>query len=95
MQKLTAQEQKIYTYLKEHRGATTHDMTRDTFVQKPCARLVGLQSKGVEIEVIGEVKYPGTRPFKKYAIKTPLTKKVSTIQIINGVAHEKWEEVAV
>lgn len=75
--KLTPQEKKVYDYIKAHPGATTHSITRDTFVQKPCARITDLRAKGVEIASVGQVKYPGTRAFVKYAIKTGLTRKVS------------------
>ena len=92
---ISNQERKVYEYIRDHNGCTTHDITRDTFIQKPCARIVGLQSKGVAIEVVGEVKYEGTRPFKKYALQTQLTKKVSRVEIVDGVAYEKWETVPV
>jgi hypothetical protein len=57
--------------------------------------MIGLQDKGVEIEVIGEVKYPNTRPFKKYAIKTPLTKQKMNIEIVNNIAVRTYETVAI
>ena len=73
--KLSPQEKKVYEYIKAHPGCTTHDITRDTFVQKPCARIVGLEQKGVVVERRGQIKYPGTRPFEKLYIGKPLTRK--------------------
>lgn len=84
--KLTPQERKVYNYIKANPGCTTHDITRDTFVQKPCARISDLKTKGVEIENVGQVKYPGTRAFEKYAIHSPVTKEVERYEIVDGVA---------
>lgn len=93
--KLNPQEEKVYRYILENPGCTTHDITRDTFIQKPCARIVGLESKGVVVERRGEVKYPGTRPFSRLYIGKPLTKKVLRMEIIGNVAVPRWEEVDV
>jgi len=88
--KLTDQQQKVYDYIKANPGCTTHDITRDTFIQKPCARISDLREKGVMVEIIGEVKYPGTKAFKKYSVtegpnKAPEPSKQMEIKIINGV----------
>jgi hypothetical protein len=69
MQKLTKQERKVYDYIKAHRGCTTRDIQRDTFIECPSARITGLRQKGVIIKSIGTVKYDGTRPFERYAIE--------------------------
>lgn len=69
------QERKVYDYILAHPGCTTHDITKDIFVQKPCARIVGLESKGIKVVRRGQEKYPGTRPFEKLYIDSPLIKK--------------------
>lgn len=67
--KLSRQEQKVYDYILAHPGCTTHDITVNTFIQKPCARIVGLERKGVEVKRVGEVRYAADiRPFKKLEI---------------------------
>lgn len=93
--KLNPQEEKVYRYILANPGCTTHDITRDTFVQKPCARIVGLESKGVVVERRGEIKYPGTRPFSRLYIGKPLTKRVQRVQVVDGVAHLSYEEVPI
>lgn len=75
--KLSTQEQKVYDYIRKNRGATSHDITRDTFVQKPCARLADMRAKGVKITSIGQKKYPGSRAFEMYAIDEAPTRMVS------------------
>lgn len=92
---LTPQERKVYEYIRDHRGCTTHDITRDTFVQKPCARISDLRAKGVGIETIGQVKYPGTRAFERYALSKPLTKRVQRVDTSSGVARVWYEEIAI
>jgi hypothetical protein len=86
--KLTSQEQKVYAYILAHPGCTSHDITRDTFIQKPCARIVGLESKGVVVSRIGQRKYEGSRAFECYAIGKPLTRFVSQVEVRDGVAIE-------
>jgi hypothetical protein len=78
--KLTKQEQKVYNFIRDNYGCTTHDITIATYIQKPCARLVGLKKKGIEIEIVGKVRYGDSQPFKKYALKNPLTKTLSSFQ---------------
>ncbi len=89
------QERIVYEYIKNHPGCTTHDITRNTFVQKPCARIVGLEEKGVKVTRNGEVKYPGTHAFKRLYIDTPLMKRVQHVEVIDGRAVLSYREVAV
>lgn len=67
MQKLTKQERKVYDYIKAHRGCTTRDIQRDTFIECPWARFTGLRQKGVIVKSIGTLKYEGSRPFEGIA----------------------------
>ena len=85
--KLTRQEQKVYDYILAHRGCTTHDIQRDLFIGCPSARITGLRTKGVDVQSIGQKKYPHSRPFEMYAIGRPLTKMVSQVEIVDGVAR--------
>ena len=85
--KLTRQEQKVYDYILAHRGCTTHDIQRDLFIECPSARITGLRTKGVDVQSIGQKKYPHSRPFEMYAIGRPLTKMVSQVEIVDGVAR--------
>lgn len=84
--KLTKQEKKVYDYIRDHAGCTTHDITVNTYIQKPCARITQMKQKGVEIENVGEIRYGDSRPFKKYALKNQLTKQVSTFEY-DPVSH--------
>lgn len=93
--KLSNQQQKIYDYIRNHRGCTSHDITVDTFIQKPCARISELRALGVKITSIGHKKYPNSKAFEMYAIDEPLTKTVSRVQIIDGRAVEIKEMVNV
>ena len=96
MVKLTPQELKVYDYIKDHPGCTTHDITRDTFIQKPCARIADLRRKGVGIESVGQEKYPGTRAFEKYAITKQLTKRVQRTKLTpEGTMRVWYEEVPI
>jgi len=92
---LTPQELKVYRYILAHPGATSHDITRDTFVQKPCARISDLRAKGVDIKSIGQKKYPGTRAFERYAIGEPMMHTVSRVEVVDGVAIERRVAVPV
>lgn len=89
--KLNPQEEKVYRYILANPGCTTHDITVATFVQKPCARIVGIESKGIKVTRRGQVKYPGTRPFEKLYIEEPLTKLKSVVSFIDGRAVETFE----
>jgi hypothetical protein len=93
--KLTRQEQKVYDYILAHRGCTTHHIQRDLFIECPSARITGLRTKGVDVQSIGQKKYPHSRPFEMYAIGRPLTKMVSQVEIVDGVARERWVELPV
>lgn len=66
--KLTKQERKVYDYLLSHRGATTRDIIRDTYVTCPSGRITEMRSKGVPIVSIGQRRYAGARAFECYAI---------------------------
>jgi hypothetical protein len=67
--KLTKQEQKVYNFIRDHRGATTKDIERELGITCPSARITYLRDKGVSIKSIGQKKYPGTRAFEMYAIE--------------------------
>jgi hypothetical protein len=67
--KLTKQEQKVYNFIRDHRGATTKDIERELGITCPSARITYLRDKGVNIKSIGQKKYPGTRAFEMYAIE--------------------------
>jgi len=92
---MTPQESKVYYYIKANPGCTTHDITRDTFIQKPCARIVGLEGKGVVVTRRGTVKYEGTKAFARLYIDCPLTKKEQVIEIRDGVAHRSYKTVEI
>lgn len=58
-----------------------------------------MEQKGVVVERRGEVKYPGTKAFKRLYIDVPLTVKKQQIYIINDpvtgrpIAVESFKEV--
>jgi Helix-turn-helix domain len=70
--KLTKQEAKVHSYILNHRGCTTHDIQRDTFIECPSARITALRHKGIKIISIGKKRYPDSRPFEMYAIENEL-----------------------
>jgi hypothetical protein len=67
--KLTPQEQKVYAYIRDHRGCTTKDIQRDLGIECPSARITYMRQKGIQITSIGKKKYPGTKAFELYAIE--------------------------
>lgn len=69
MPKLTKQEKKVYDYILNHRGCTTHDIQRDSFIECPSARITAMRQKGIKIVSIGKKRYPDSRPFEMYAIE--------------------------
>ena len=70
MQHLTRQQQKVYDYIASHKGCTTHDITRDTFIQVPSARITEMRAAGVPIISIGTKRYGNeTKAFECYAIE--------------------------
>lgn len=69
MLRLTKQEQKVYSYIVAHPGATTKDIERELGITCPSARITYLRDKGVNIRSIGQKKYPGSRAFECYAIE--------------------------
>lgn len=87
MQKLTKQERKVYDYIKAHRGCTTRDIQRDTFIECPWARFTGLRQKGVIVKSIGTLKYEGSRPFERYAIEGT-SPKYKYVQQSDGSVRE-------
>jgi hypothetical protein len=86
---MTKQQEKVYRYIMNNRGCTTHDIVRDTFIQKPCARISELRALGVKVVSIGHKKYPGSKAFEMYAIEEPLMKVKSVFEIRDGVAFER------
>jgi hypothetical protein len=84
--KLTKQERKVHDYIKAHRGCTTRDIQRDTLIECPSARITGLRHKGVLVKEIGTLKYPGARPFIRYAIEEASPR--FRYELINGVMTE-------
>lgn len=93
--KLTPQELNVYRYILYHYGCTTHDITRDTFVQCPSGRITDLRKKGVDIRIIGQLKYPGSKAFMRYAIGEPLTRTISKVELVGGVAVERRVQVPI
>lgn len=91
---LTPQEEKV-CYILAHPGCTSHNITRDTFIQKPCARIVGLESKDVVVKRVGQTKYPGSRPFKCFAIEGQFTKQVTRVVERGGKLYKVLETVLV
>lgn len=85
---MTRQQKKVYDYILKNPGCTTHDITVNTFVQVPSARISELRALGVKIESVGFKKYPGSKAFVRYAVK----KKKRWVQIIGNVAHEYIED---
>lgn len=92
---MTKQQEKVYRYIMNNRGCTTHDIVRDTFVQKPCARISELRALGVKVVSIGHKKYPGSKAFEMYAIEEPMMKKVQRVEVRDGVAYLSFETVPV
>lgn len=92
---MTKQQEKVYRYILTHPGCTTHDIMRDTFIQCPSGRLSEIRAMGVKIVSVGQKKYPGSKAFEMYAIESPLMKKVSRVEIVDGRAIEQMVEVAV
>jgi hypothetical protein len=67
--KLTNQQQKVYDYILDHPGATTHDIQFGTWISCPSARITEMRQLGVQIISVGQKKYGnGTHPFEMYAI---------------------------
>lgn len=92
---MTKQQQKVYDFIKKHPGATTKDIMLQTGIQCPSGRISELRAAGVDIQEVGTVKYPGSKAFVKYKIGKPLTKTISRVEIVDGVAVEIKETVAI
>lgn len=45
-----------------------------------------------DVQSIGQKKYPHSRPFEMYGIGKPLTKFISKIELVDGVAIERRVE---
>jgi hypothetical protein len=73
--KLTKQQQKVHDYIKRNPGCTTNDIHRDTFVSCPTGRMSEMRALGIVFLEVGEVTYPGSKPFKQYALAEPAPKK--------------------
>ena len=71
MPQLTKQERKVFEYIRTHRGCTTRDIIRDTYVTCPSGRITEMRSKGVPIVSIGQKRYAGAKAFEMYAIERP------------------------
>ena len=69
MEKLNSQENKVYRYIEDNYGCTTHDIQADLFIQCPSARITKIRQKGYPLVGVGLKKYPNTKPFVMYAIK--------------------------
>jgi Helix-turn-helix domain len=52
--KLNKQEQKVYNFIRDHRGATTKDIERELGITCPSARITYLRDKDVNIKSIGQ-----------------------------------------
>ncbi|MGB6535314.1 MAG: helix-turn-helix domain-containing protein [Xanthobacteraceae bacterium] len=66
---LSKQCQKVYDYIKAHPGCTTLDIINATAVAYPSRRIAELRRAGVPIIVVGDMKIPGARPFKRLALR--------------------------
>lgn len=93
MEKLTKQEQKVFNYIRDHRGCTTKDIQRDLGIECPSARITYMRQKGVVIASIGQKKYPGARPFEMYAIdgNTHAPKKQHVEFLPNGSVRVSYD----
>jgi hypothetical protein len=66
--KLSNQQLKVYNYIPNHPGATTHDIQFATWVSCPSARITEMRQLGVKIVSVGKKKYGGAKAFEMYAI---------------------------
>ena len=89
--KLNPQQKAVYDYLKE-RDATIVELRNALFIAKPCMRISEINRKYPKTIV---TKYKKNNGEHVKGITTPLTKKVSQIEIVNGVAVETMKEVLV
>jgi Helix-turn-helix domain len=79
--KLTKQQAKVFAYIRDHRGATTSDIQRDTRIGCPSARIAEMRKKGVNIFSIGQKRYEGSRAFEMYAMtEVPKPRQVVELQ---------------
>jgi hypothetical protein len=68
---LTKQQQKVFTYIENHRGCTTKDIMLDTGITCPSARITELRAARANIISVGKKHYAGSKPFEMYAIGYP------------------------
>jgi hypothetical protein len=87
--KLTKQEQKVFNYIRDHRGCTTRDLQRDLLIECPSARITGLRNKGIVVTTIGQKKYPGARPFEMYAVEDIKPRYTYEFDAVRGVMVER------
>lgn len=68
---MTKQQAKVYRYIEQNPGCTTKDIMLATGIQCPSGRISELKSTHkINITSIGQIKYPDSRAFEKYAIVT-------------------------
>jgi hypothetical protein len=77
---LTKQQQKVYAYIRDHRGCTTSDIQRDTKIECPSGRIAEMRKAGVEIISVGQKKYEGSRAFECYAIGEEIHKPKQVVE---------------
>jgi hypothetical protein len=86
---MTKQQEKVYRYILNNRGCTTHDIMRDTFIQCPSGRISELRNQGVKIQSVGHKKYEGSKAIEMYTIEQPLTKTIEQVEVVGNVAVVK------
>ena len=95
--KLNPQQQRIYDYLVQHGEATIVQLRNALFIAKPDMRISEMNrayqlEHGEDLIVTVRKKENGEHVKN---LKNILTKKVSRVEIVDGVAYEKWETVPV
>lgn len=94
---LNPQQKKIYEYLRDNGEATIVQLRNALFIAKPDMRLSEMNRMSKEEcgeDLIVTVRKKENGEHIK-ALKRQLTKQVSHFEIINNVAVERVEEVAV
>lgn len=95
--RLNPQQQKIYAYLRDNGEATIVQLRNALFIAKPDMRIseMNLMSRKESGEdLIVTVRKKENKEHVK-ALKRVLTKKVSHFEIVDNVAVEHVEEVAI
>lgn len=82
--KLNKQQQKIYTYLKEHGEATIIQMRNDLFIAKPCMRIseINLLSQVETGEPLIVTKYKKKNGELVKTLAKQLTREVIKIKLV-------------